>query len=700
MKRPPPRPLWEALKDPSTQKSFVSRLRTFLSDKTLSASTFSDAVKTAVSALPNLRTDRQRSQLDNSPLVTQARRLVQSTIAKHGHDSAQATQARHNLKSAIAQRAEDLIAEAVHEIQLATDNCRHTAAWRAINTLTGRKRKPHAIVSATSVEHRKSLLASHYHRILNAPAPTADLLPLEDFDPAKVDEFPSGPITAGEVTAASKSMRSEAAAGVDNISPRVLQLSELVPTVTSLLNSHCRLGGDNTACAPSLWRTSQITSIPKKGSSSCLDNQRGIALECAAVKLLNAILRNRLLPGIDRLLLPIQSGFRPGRSAVEQIATLRSILDDCRTRHRNISIVFVDFRKAFDSVSRRAISWILEHYGVPKPLVSAVMDLYHDSKAFVKTTDGPTNEFFTTSGVLQGDTLAPLLFVVLLDYVLRRSLREEDSYLLSHRRSSRHPEVPLPALAYADDVALLCRDPSSAQRALTRLCEEGARVGLVVNGAKTEALHIGFSNAPTIFFPDGEPVPTFQDFSYLGSRLMSPDSIIATRKAQAWRAAYLLRHFFDSDARDDSKIRLFRAAVESVLLYGTEALPMTSTRERALDASYRALVRFAFGIHYPERITSANLMERARVPPLSSTLRRRRLRLLGHCLRSHGRGNSVPLALTILHRPKERLRRGQARTTTAIATYIKDLTQLGMSPSETVLCPSPLFSQRVRASQL
>ena len=72
-------------------------------------------------------------------------------------------------------------------------------------------------------------------------------------------------------------------------------------------------------------------------------------------------------------------------------------------------------------------------------------------------------------------------------------------------------------------------------------------------------------------------------------------------------------------------------------------------------------------------------------------LRRRRLRLLGHCLRSHGRGNSVPLALTILHRPKERLRRGQARTTTAIATYNKDLTQLGMNQSETVLCP-PLSS--------
>ena len=597
-----------------------------------------------------------------------------------------------------AHRAEDLISEAVLNVQLATDNCRHSAAWRAIDALTGRKRRPHAIVSANSVEHRKSLLASHYHRVLNAPAPTSDLLPINNFNPMHQDEFATGPITVAEVAAAARTTRAEAAPGVDNISPRILKLTELTSTITFLLNSHCSLSGDDSASADSQWRVSKITSIPKKGNATSLDNQRGIALQCAAVKLLNAILRNRLLPSLNRLLLPLQSGFRPGRSTVEQIATLRSILDDCRTRQRHISIVFVDFRKAFDSVSRYAISWVLQLYGVPDSLVSAVMDLYRDSKAIVQTCDGPTQEFSTTSGVLQGDTLAPLLFIVLMDYVLRRSLREEDSYLLTPRRSPRHPAVSLPALAYADDVALLCRDPVSAQRVLTRLCEEGDRVGLQVNGAKTEVLHIGFPDARPLILPSGEYVPVCQDFKYLGNWLMLPDSILADRRAQAWRASYLLRKFFNSKARDDTKTRLFRAVVEPILLYGTEALPMTETRERALDASYRALLRFALGIHYPQRVSNQALLERAKIPALSSTLRQRRQRLLGHCLRSYGRGNEVPFALTLLHRPNERLRRGQARTVTVTSTYAEDLAKLGMSPAETISCPSPLFSQRVRAN--
>ena len=247
----------------------------------------------------------------NDPEVVQARKLVQRATSRHGLDSDQAKAARDNLTLTHAPRAEELISEAVVNIQLATDNCRHSAAWRAINALTGRKRRPHAIVSANSVEHRKSLLSSHYHRVLNAPTPTSDLLPINHFTPAQEDEFATGPITIAEVAAASSTMRADAAPGIDNISPIVLKLTELTPTITLLLNSHCTLGGDASASAASQWRVSKLISIPKKGYATGLDNQRGIALQCAAVKLLNAILRNRLLPALNALLLPLQSGFLP-----------------------------------------------------------------------------------------------------------------------------------------------------------------------------------------------------------------------------------------------------------------------------------------------------------------------------------------------------------------------------------------------------
>jgi hypothetical protein len=126
---------------------------------------------------------------------------------------------------------------------------------------------------------------------------------------------------------------------------------------------------------------------------------------------------------------------------------------------------------------------------------------------------------------------------------------------------------------------------------------------------------------------------------------------------------------------------------------------MTETREHALDANHRSLLRYALGVHFPEKLSTRILTERTGLPPLSSTLRARRQRLLGHCLRSHGRGKRIPLALSILHQPSERFRRGQGRTRTIRATLLQDLNALGMTPSSTPSCPSLLFSQRVRARQ-
>lgn len=163
-----------------------------------------------------------------------------------------------------------------------------------------------------------------------------------------------------------------------------------------------------------------------------------------------------------------------------------------------------------------------------------------------------------------------------------------------------------------------------------------------------------------------------------------------TKRALAWRAAHFLRHLFHSSAREDVKVRLFQSAVEPIFFYGLEAVPMTPSREHSLNAALRALLRHTLRIHYPQCISSRELMAKAGLAPASVSLQRRRLRLVGHCLRCHRRGEANPLALTLLHPSSQRLRRGHGRTLTLHSTFLSDLNSIDFTPSA-MSCPSVVF---------
>ena len=698
-RRPTAKPHWGALADLQPKTAFVECL---LNAGLCADSSYEEFVSAAAvaasSCLPKNLPRQSTARWASDHAICEARKRVQAASAKHGNDSEEAKAAVRELEFTHRSVAERAIQEAVAEIQAATDNCRPAAAWRAINGLTGRRAAPTMTIAAESLEQRKRNLAAHFERVLNAPPPRDVLPPLDDAPTTEIEDFDCSPIRSAEVASALKSMRAAAASGVDNIPVRVLKLPELLPMLTGILNRSCCLGGDASVRPPSQWMKSKIIAIPKKSNSKRLDDLRGVALECTLAKVLNAVLRNRLIPVLNKRLLNLQSGFRPGRSTTEQVAAIRCVVEACKTRQKSASIVFVDFCKAFDSISRPAIAWLLEQHGVPQLLVQAVMDFYDGSSAFVQTPDGPSPEFLTTSGVLQGDTLSPFLFVVIMDFVLRRTLQEEDGFIVANRRSSRHPAIRLTCLAYADDVALTCCDPAAAQRAVRRLVEEGERVGLRINLNKTKVLHIGTSSNPPLLLSNGESICVCANFTYLGVPVMNCDAILESRKQLAWRALYLLRSIFESAARDSLKIALFRSAVESVLSYGLEAVPMTESRAASLNGAYRRLLRAALGIHYPETVSNEELAARTRLPPFACLLQRRRAMLVGHCLRANERGEGPPLATLLLHPPRERLRRGQGRTVTLTSCLLSDLAELGLTPSEAARTDSAVYKMQVFAA--
>ena len=91
--------------------------------------------------------------------------------------------------------------------------------------------------------------------------------------------------------------------------------------------------------------------------------------------------------------------------------------------------------------------------------------LYRNTKGKVHSLDGDINYFDIVAGVLQGDTLAPYLFIICIDYELRTSidLMKENSFKLANERSSRYSTQTIMDMNYANDIALIANTPTQPE---------------------------------------------------------------------------------------------------------------------------------------------------------------------------------------------------------------------------------------------
>ena len=139
-----------------------------------------------------------------------------------------------------------------------------------------------------------------------------------------------------------------------------------------------------------------------------------------------------------------------------QILIIHRILEGVRAKNLEATILFVDFTKAFDSIHRGKMEQILLANGLHKGTVAAIMMLYRNTKVKVRSLDGDTDYFDIEADVLQGDTLAPYLFIICLDYVFRMSIdkMKENGFKLIKERSSRYPAQTITNANYAENIAL------------------------------------------------------------------------------------------------------------------------------------------------------------------------------------------------------------------------------------------------------
>jgi len=177
-----------------------------------------------------------------------------------------------------------------------------------------------------------------------------------------------------------------------------------------------------------------------------------------------------------------QAGFRPGRSCNDQIFALREIIEKITAWQIPVMINFIDFQKAFECIHQPSLWLILKQYGIPDSIVAIIQSLYKSSKSCIKL-NGITGDWFNVvTGVCQGCILLPLLFAIVMDWIMKKSLRNYEGGL-EWTGISR-----LCNLDYADDIALIETSQTGMQQLTHEIERISGSVRLRMNANKCKTL--------------------------------------------------------------------------------------------------------------------------------------------------------------------------------------------------------------------
>ena len=159
-----------------------------------------------------------------------------------------------------------------------------------------------------------------------------------------------------------------------------------------------------------------IIPIGKKGDTSYCKNSRGITLRSTTSKLMQIVLLRRLQIGLENLLRENQCGFRPNRSCIDQIYSLRCVIHQSIEYNIPLCINFVDFKAAFDSIDRNFIWRSMQHYGLPVKYIILMKAFYTNTVSAVKVNGELSDWFSVNSGTGQGDIQGPPVFNFYLNF--------------------------------------------------------------------------------------------------------------------------------------------------------------------------------------------------------------------------------------------------------------------------------------------
>jgi len=323
----------------------------------------------------------------------------------------------------------------------------------------------------------------------------------------------TGKITAQELDEVLKDMSGGKSPGMDGFAVDYLKTLRKAPRQKELLVRLFNVFFEKKQL-PEEWKQSTVTLIYKDGDENDVSNYRPISLQSTLYKTYSGVLTKRLQSLIreNKLLSFSQSGWQFNKQTFDNIAGLITIFEDAKLKHKPVHVLYLDIKKAYDSVEFWAIAKALRYHGIPDEFVQVVESMFEGLNSQITTGLGETDKFEVTRGVRQGDVISPYLFLFFLDPLLQWIQQTGVGYRMENGAAASN-------FAFADDIALVSSSyddlremASKAERFFDYYKMEIGTAKSAYSEARTQQVN------PTICF-GGTPVMRLtpsQSYRYLG----------------------------------------------------------------------------------------------------------------------------------------------------------------------------------------
>ncbi|KHN81359.1 putative RNA-directed DNA polymerase from transposon X-element [Toxocara canis] len=201
-----------------------------------------------------------------------------------------------------------------------------------------------------------------------------------------------------------------------SLTPEGIPSRFIKKTATGLCYPLCILFKHSIALGivPNAWKTAIVIPLPKKPPLNRVSNYRPISLTSSFCKVLEIVLRKSILShlSLSNIISDNQHGFLKGKS------TLTQLLTSCCDWYAGLNngfqtdVVYIDFAKAFDSVTHPKLLLKLKAYGIGGSVLTWLKNFLCGRSFRVKVGNALSSSHFVLSGVPQGSLLGPLLFLL------------------------------------------------------------------------------------------------------------------------------------------------------------------------------------------------------------------------------------------------------------------------------------------------